>query len=73
VANAEKTAAVAAITKSFRGANAALLTEYRGLSVSEITELRRALGDGAQYAVVKNTLTKLAAQEAGVAGPLGEE
>ena len=68
MANAEKTAAVAAITESFRGANAALLTEYRGLSVSEITELRRALGDGAQYAVVKNTLTKLAAQEAGVAG-----
>jgi large subunit ribosomal protein L10 len=68
VANAEKTAAVAAITESFRGASAALLTEYRGLSVSEITELRRALGDGAQYAVVKNTLTKLAAQEAGIAG-----
>ncbi|MGH3744750.1 MAG: 50S ribosomal protein L10 [Mycobacteriales bacterium] len=68
MANAEKTAAVAEIAESFRGANAALLTEYRGLSVSEITELRRALGAGAQYAVVKNTLTKIAAQEAGVPG-----
>ncbi|HEX7354622.1 MAG TPA: 50S ribosomal protein L10 [Mycobacteriales bacterium] len=66
--NAEKTAAVAEIAESFRGASAALLTEYRGLSVSEITELRRALGAGTQYAVVKNTLTKLAAQDAGVTG-----
>jgi large subunit ribosomal protein L10 len=68
VANAEKTAAVAAITESFRGASAAVLTEYRGLSVSEISELRRALGTGTRYAVVKNTLTKIAANEAGVEG-----
>lgn len=68
MANAEKTAAVAEIAASFRGAHAALLTEYRGLSVSEIGELRRALGSGTQYAVVKNTLTKIAAADAGVAG-----
>ncbi len=68
VANAEKTAAVAEITESFRASSAAVLTEYRGLSVSEITELRRALGAGTRYAVVKNTLTKIAASEAGVDG-----
>lgn len=68
MANAEKTAAVAEIVESFRGAHAAVLTEYRGLSVSELGELRRALGNGTEYAVVKNTLTKIAAAEAGVAG-----
>ena len=68
MANAEKAAAVAEITESFRGANAAVLTEYRGLTVAEITELRRALGSTTKYAVVKNTLTKIAAREAGVDG-----
>ena len=68
MANAEKAAAVAEITESFRGATAAVLTEYRGLTVSEITELRRALGAQTRYAVVKNTLTKIAAREAGVTG-----
>ena len=66
MANAEKAAAVAEITESFRGANAAVLTEYRGLTVAEITELRRALGSTTKYAVVKNTLTKIAAREAGL-------
>jgi large subunit ribosomal protein L10 len=68
MANAEKASAVAEITESFRGANAAVLTEYRGLTVAEITELRRALGSTTKYAVVKNTLTKIAAREAGVEG-----
>jgi large subunit ribosomal protein L10 len=68
MATAEKAAAVAEITESFRGANAAVLTEYRGLTVAEITELRRALGSTTKYAVVKNTLTKIAAREAGVEG-----
>ena len=68
MANAEKAAAVAEITESFRGANAAVLTEYRGLTVAEITELRRSLGSTTKYAVVKNTLTKIAAREAGVEG-----
>ncbi|MGH3473217.1 MAG: 50S ribosomal protein L10, partial [Nocardioidaceae bacterium] len=43
-----------------------VLTEYRGLSVKQLQELRRTLGENANYAVVKNTLTKLAAKEAGV-------
>ncbi len=68
MATAPKTAAVAEIAESFRGASAAVLTEYRGLSVAEITELRRALGTGTRYAVVKNTLTKIAAGEAGLEG-----
>jgi large subunit ribosomal protein L10 len=68
MAQPEKAAAVADIAQSFRGASAALLTEYRGLTVSQITELRRSLGEGARYAVVKNTLTKIAARDAGVDG-----
>jgi len=68
MAKPEKVAAVAEIVESFRGSTAAVLTEYRGLSVGQLTELRRSLGDGAQYAVVKNTLTKIAARQAGVDG-----
>jgi large subunit ribosomal protein L10 len=64
----DKAAAVAEIVESFRSSSAALLTEYRGLTVAEIAELRRALGGGASYAVVKNTLTKIAASQAGVEG-----
>jgi large subunit ribosomal protein L10 len=64
----DKAAAVAEIVESFRSSSAALLTEYRGLTVAEIAELRRALGGGASYAVVKNTLTKIAASQADVAG-----
>ena len=64
----DKSAAVAEIADSFRGASAALLTEYRGLTVAEIAELRRSLGIGTQYAVVKNTLTRIAAAQAGVEG-----
>ncbi|CAO5175695.1 Large ribosomal subunit protein uL10 [Frankia sp. AiPs1] len=68
MAKAEKTAAVAEIAEDFRSSNAAVLTEYRGLTVSQLTELRRALGGGTRYAVVKNTLTKIAANQAGVTG-----
>jgi large subunit ribosomal protein L10 len=68
MANAEKTAAVAEIVEAFRGATAAVLTEYRGLTVKQITDLRRAMGRDTKYAVVKNTLTKIAAREAGVEG-----
>ncbi|CAJ59733.1 MULTISPECIES: 50S ribosomal protein L10 [Frankia] len=68
MAKPEKTAAVAEIAEEFRGATAAVLTEYRGLTVSQLTELRRTLGEGARYAVVKNTLTKIAAEQAGVTG-----
>jgi large subunit ribosomal protein L10 len=66
MARPDKASTVAEIADEFRTSNAAVLTEYRGLSVKQLQELRRALGDNASYAVVKNTLTKLAAQEAGV-------
>jgi large subunit ribosomal protein L10 len=69
VANQEKTAAVAAITERFQGSSAAVLTEYRGLSMAQLTQLRRSLGDGTTYAIVKNTLTRLAASEAGFPVP----
>lgn len=65
--NAEKLTAVADITEQFNSATAAVITEYRGLSVKQVTDLRRALAGEATYAVVKNTLTKRAAFDAGVA------
>jgi large subunit ribosomal protein L10 len=71
MARADKANAVAELTDEFRNSPAAVLTEYRGLSVAQITELRRSLGSGARYAVVKNTLTKIAAREAGV--PVGDD
>ncbi|MGZ4619376.1 MAG: 50S ribosomal protein L10 [Frankiaceae bacterium] len=64
----DKVSAVAEIAEAFRTSNAAVLTEYRGLSVKELTQLRRALGSGASFAIVKNTLTKIAAGDAGVDG-----
>jgi large subunit ribosomal protein L10 len=64
--NAEKTAAVAEITEHFRTSSAAVVTEYRGLTVKQMSDLRRALGRDTTYAVVKNTLTKRAATEAGI-------
>jgi large subunit ribosomal protein L10 len=65
--NAEKTTAVAEIKDHFTNSSAAVITEYRGLSVKQLTDLRRALGTETTYAVVKNTLTKRAAADAGVA------
>ena len=64
----EKAADVAEIAEAFRGATAAVLTEYRGLSVKQISDLRVALGADTTYSVVKNTLTKIAAADAGVTG-----
>ncbi len=66
MARPDKAAAVAEMADEFRNSNAAVLTEYRGLTVKQLRELRRALGDNVTYAVVKNTLTKIAATEAGV-------
>jgi large subunit ribosomal protein L10 len=66
--NPEKNAAVAEITDHFRRSQAAVLTEYRGLTMAQLSELRKSLGRQTTYAVVKNTLTKIAAQEAGVDG-----
>jgi large subunit ribosomal protein L10 len=64
--NAEKVAAVNEIAEKFSQASAALITEYRGLTVKQVTDLRRTLGNDATYAIVKNTLTKRAAENAGV-------
>ena len=69
MANQEKTAAVAEITERFQGSSAAVLTEYRGLTMAQLTQLRRSLGSDTTYAVVKNTLTKRAAAEAGFPVP----
>lgn len=66
MANAEKTAAVADLADSFRESSGAVLTEYRGLTVKQMQELRRSLGEDVSYAVAKNTLTKIAAKDAGV-------
>jgi len=68
MARADKAAAVAEITEEFRASNAAVLTEYRGLTVGQLKQLRRSLGQDTTYAVVKNTLTKIAAKDAGVVG-----
>jgi large subunit ribosomal protein L10 len=68
MARPDKTAAVAEISDRFRTSNAAVLTEYRGLTVSQLTQLRKNIGGHATYAVVKNTLTAIAARDAGVTG-----
>ena len=68
MARPDKAVAVAEIVESFQDSAGAVLTEYRGLTVKQLQDLRRALGENANYAVVKNTLTKLAADEAGVEG-----
>jgi large subunit ribosomal protein L10 len=68
MARAEKQAAVAEIVDSFNDAAGAVLTEYRGLTVKQLQDLRRSLGANANYAVVKNTLAKLAAKDAGIDG-----
>jgi large subunit ribosomal protein L10 len=66
MARPDKAAAVAELTEGFRSSNAAVLTEYRGLTVAQLKQLRRSLGSDTSYAVVKNTLTRIAAREAGV-------
>ena len=66
MANAEKVAAVAELTERFRDSSGAVLTEYRGLTVAQLAELRRSLGGNATFTVVKNTLTKIAVNEAGL-------
>jgi large subunit ribosomal protein L10 len=68
MARPDKAAAVAELTERFRQSNAVMLTEYRGLSVAQLKRLRRTLGGNATYAVVKNTLSAIAAREAGVEG-----
>jgi large subunit ribosomal protein L10 len=72
MANAEKVAAVAELKERFETSSGAVLANYRGLTVAQLAELRRALNEHASFAVVKNTLTKIAATEAGVADQLGD-
>ncbi len=68
MARDDKATAVAEIAESLRSSSATVLTEYRGLTVAQLKELRRSLSGNASYSVVKNTLTKIAAHEAGVEG-----
>ena len=68
MARADRNAAVAEIVESFNDAAGAVLTEYRGLTVKELQDLRRSLGENASYAVVKNTLAKIAANQVGISG-----
>lgn len=68
MARPDKAAAVDALQEQFAGANAVVLTEYRGLRVADLKKLRRSLGADASYAIAKNTLAKLAAQAAGIDG-----
>ncbi len=70
MARADKVAAVAELTERFQTSAGAVLTEYRGLTVAQLAELRGSLGEHTTFAVVKNTLTKIAAAEAGVAEQL---
>ncbi|NYT93114.1 MULTISPECIES: 50S ribosomal protein L10 [Salinispora] len=65
---ADKATAVVELTESFRNAGATVLTEYRGLTVSQLTQLRRSLGTETTYTIAKNTLAKRAAADAGISG-----
>jgi large subunit ribosomal protein L10 len=66
MARPDKEAAVAELTEDFKSATATYLTEYRGLTVTSMKALRRSLGPDTKYSVVKNTLTKIAAKNAGI-------
>ena len=64
----EKEAVIAQLTDQFRDADAIYLTEYRGLTVPQISDLRNKLGRDTSYSVAKNTLARIAAKEAGIGG-----
>src|SRR5712691_2415972 len=66
MARAVKEATVAELTERFNNSSGAVLTEYRGLTVAQVKQLRQALGKDASFSVVKNTLTKIAAKDAGI-------
>lgn len=68
MATADKATAVADIAEKFKESTATVVTEYRGLSVANLAELRRSLGNDTTYTVAKNTLVKRAASEAGIEG-----
>lgn len=66
MAKSEKSVAIAELKNEFEGSSAAVLTEYRGLTVAQLKQLRVSLGGNAKFAVAKNTLTKIAANNAGI-------
>lgn len=68
MARPDKVAAVEELKKNFTDSDAVVLTEYRGLTVAQLKDLRRSLGEDASYAVAKNTLTRIAAKDAGIEG-----
>jgi large subunit ribosomal protein L10 len=68
MAKADKATAVAEITEQFKASTATVVTEYRGLTVANLAELRRSLGSSATYSVAKNTLVQRAATDAGIEG-----
>ncbi|ORB85540.1 50S ribosomal protein L10 [Mycobacterium kansasii] len=68
MARADKATAVADIAERFKTSSATVITEYRGLTVANLAQLRRSLGGSATYSVAKNTLIKRAATEAGIEG-----
>jgi large subunit ribosomal protein L10 len=72
MARAVKEATVAELTERFQNSSGAVLTEYRGLTVAQVKELRLALGDDASFSVVKNTLTKIAAKDAGLSADFSQ-
>ena len=68
MAQADKATAVADIAEQFKASTATVITDYRGLTVANLAELRRSLAGSATYSVAKNTLIKRAASEAGIEG-----
>jgi large subunit ribosomal protein L10 len=68
MAQADKATAVADIAEQFKASTATVITEYRGLTVANLAELRRSLAGSATYSVAKNTLIKRAASDAGIEG-----
>lgn len=68
MARTDNAAAIAKLKESFEGANAVLLTEYRGLTVAQLQELRRAMSADAHFKVAKNTMARIAANEVGIEG-----
>ena len=68
MARPDKAAKVAEFAEAFSSSAATVLTDYRGLTVKDLQNLRRSLGENATYAVAKNTLAAIAAKEAGIEG-----
>ena len=65
----EKQAVIAEFKEKFQTASGVVLVDYKGLNVAKDTKMRKKMREaGIEYRVVKNTLTNLAAQEAGIVG-----